>query len=489
MYAPDTHAAGLYQYDLATSPHLAARASNRVSRPRHRQERRQVQILTYAVSQLVPSDRVLLEDVHDFAFDVAVSGVSWLFVETAGGVHSPAPSGTTQADVYMSLRLPVILVADYKLGGMSATIAAFESLRMRGYDIEMVVVFQDEVYKNYEYLTEYFMSRYRIPVWTAPIPPPVETGHEGMVRYYEENSKDTKAVGLLNILDRCHTARVDRLRTMAAIAHEKVWFPFTQHKWLRPEDITVIESAHGDFFQTATPSKPTRASIRRLLAPSFDGSASWWTQGLGHGNPKLSLAAAYAASRYGHVTFAKAVHEPGLALVEELLDAVGNPRLTRAFFSDNGSTGMEVAVKMALRATCQRYGWGVSEDVQVLGLKGGYHGDTIGVMNAAEPTIFNQNVDWYTPKGYWFDYPKVRCINGMWVVDIPCWPGVFDVKEVSVAYSLHDVFDLESRDPFVRQRYEEHVQNILNQLIAEKHKFGALIIEPLVLGAGGMVLV
>jgi dethiobiotin synthetase/adenosylmethionine--8-amino-7-oxononanoate aminotransferase len=68
-----------------------------------------------------------------------------------------------------------------------------------------------------------------------------------------------------------------------------------------------------------------------------------------------------------------------LELAEKLKETVGQGWADRVFFSDNGSTGIEVALKMALRATGRRYGWEgeVGSDVGVIGLRGGYHGDTV----------------------------------------------------------------------------------------------------------------
>jgi dethiobiotin synthetase/adenosylmethionine--8-amino-7-oxononanoate aminotransferase len=228
-----------------------------------------------------------------------------------------------------------------------------------------------------------------------------------------------------------------------------------------------------------------------LLQPSFDGSASWWTQGLGHGNPSLTLAAAYAASRYGHVMFAEAVHEPALALAEALLLGAGgrNPRLTRVFFSDNGSTGAEVALKMGLRAARFRYGWGAGEEIGVLGLRGGYHGDTIGAMDCSEPGTFNEKVEWYEGKGFWFDYPTVKCAGGKWAVCVPD-----ELKEqLGVGRehtSLSEVFDVDGRERRGEGReYERYIVDRLKTLQAQGRKFGSLILEPVVLGAGGMILV
>ncbi|GAB1318048.1 Onanonoxo-7-onima-8-eninoihtemlysoneda [Madurella fahalii] len=464
-YAPRVVSRTLCQYDLPISPHLAAKASNRV----------------------IPSDEALLGQIRAFAFDAA-AGPGWLFVETAGGVHSPGPSGSTQADLYMPLRLPVILIGDHKLGGISITISAFESLRMRGYDVATVLLLENKEYLNHEYLADYFREHHRVQVGVIPPPPPMDADHNAMEQYYETATAKSGTAQILRILDELHSGRIERLQEISAVACEKIWFPFTQHESLAPGNVTAIDSAYGDYFQTVEPQVPTSSDRKSLLRSTFDGSASWWTQGLGHSNPRLSLAAAYAAGRYGHVTFAQAVHQPALALAKALLKGLKNPRLTRVFFSDNGSTGVEVAVKMALRATCKRYGWDTAKDVEVLGLRGSYHGDTIGAMDCSEPNTFNKKVEWYSPRGTWLEYPTVRCVNGKWTVEIPPTMGIAKPEELEFP-SLGNVFDLSGRGPGLGALYEQYIVDTLDDPDFRRRKFGALIIEPIVLGAGGMVLV
>ncbi|SPQ27126.1 bc58ca73-f959-41e4-8e78-16159de37723 [Thermothielavioides terrestris] len=473
----------------------------------------------------IPSDEVILEEIARFAGQQASRGPGWLFVETAGGVHSPSPSGSTQADMYRPLRLPVVLVGDSKLGGISQTISAFESLKVRGYDVESVLLFREATYQNHRYLADYFGQRHGIPVKSLPEPPKrVEDAAEDALklsRYYEESSHSDEMRDVLAHLDARHKDRIARLESMSAAAHKTIWYPFTQHKHLTPDKITVIDSAQGDYFQTLAPppttsttsatetttpppppppAQPTSTPNRddpnpgSLLHPSFDGSASWWTQGLGHGSPQLALAAAYAAGRYGHVMFAEAAHEPALALAEALLCGLGNRRLARAFFSDNGSTGVEVAVKMALRAARGRYGWDGSAGegkVGVLGLRGSYHGDTIGAMDCSEPGVFNEKVEWYEGKGFWFAYPVVEYRRGEWVVEVPVEMRHLCGGCERFRYSsLSEVFDVVSREQGPQGRvYEQFITATLERLAAQGRQFGALMLEPVVLGAGGMLLV
>jgi dethiobiotin synthetase/adenosylmethionine--8-amino-7-oxononanoate aminotransferase len=420
-------------------------------------------------------------------------------VETAGGVHSPGPNATSQADLYRPLRLPVVLVADSRLGGISASISAFESLVIRGYDVHSVLLFQDDYYQNHEYLESYF-SKKDIPLLAFPKPPPRPTGivtpksqaedQEAMKNYYRSVQRDTDLWLLLQRMEEKCEQRIDDLDGMAARAHEAIWYPFTQHQGMEPKDITVIESAYGDYFQTLQKSTNTdKNNESHVLQSTFDGSASWWTQGLGHGSPELALTAAHAAGKYGHVMFAGAVHKPALGLAELLLQRLGNKRSRKVFYTDNGSTGMEVAVKMALRASCVRYDWDSStEEIKILGLKGSYHGDTIGVMDCSEPSIYNKKVEWYRGRGHWFDFPTIGMKGARWHVTVPEML-VQELGEGEYFESLNEVFDLDKRlQSLTGKRYMGFIKETLNGLVyKEGYKFGALIMEPVILGAGGML--
>ncbi|KAH8200995.1 hypothetical protein TruAng_004854 [Truncatella angustata] len=469
-YAPEVNQATLHQYDLAVSPHVAA------------------------LGKSIPSDTELLKSIYAHASKTAAKGAGWLFIETAGGVHSPGPSGKPQAELYKALRCPVILIGDSKLGGISLTISAYESLKIRGYDVEAVMLFQEDQYKNSDYLTAYFRENHDVPVYAVPHPPSradePDLDLQAIHKYYRELGQSPLLKSALTHLEAQHQTRLLKLGSMSALAHSKIWYPFTQQKLTNPDTITAIDSACGDHFQTLIPtsqrdrSEDTQTAV---LQSSFDGSASWWTQGLGHASTPLTLAAAYAAGRYGHVMFADCIHAPALRLATALLDGMQNPRLTRVFYSDDGSTGVEVALKMALRAARMRYGWDISRTKRlgVIGLKGGYHGDTIGAMDCANPNDFNKEVEWYEGRGLWFDTPNILCKGGKWTIDMPEGMG-----ESKTFEKLTDIFDIEIREARGdHEHYEGLIEKSLISHLKKGRKFGAVLIEPVVLGAGGMMLV
>ncbi|KAK2811204.1 hypothetical protein FQN50_002301 [Emmonsiellopsis sp. PD_5] len=458
-----------------------------------------------------PEDEMIVQSISQTISNWAEEGHGFALVETAGGVLSPGPSGSLQADLYRPLRLPVILVGDSNLGGISASISAYESLAVRGYDVVAVAILEDNYYENHTYLYDFF-RRKDIPLFSLPKPPArelsngerisAETDEECMSKFYDDAHKEPVVSDLLKHLYTKHDDRLGKLESMASRAHGVIWYPFTQHSSMTPRDITVIDSAFGDCFQTfrqddslvlsteETPHGIEPANdVTSLLRSTFDGSASWWTQGLGHGNPELSLSAAYAAGRYGHVMFAGAIQEPALLLAENLIQSMQNPRLRRAFYSDNGSTGMEVAVKMGLRATCQRYGLdSTKKQVEILGLSGSYHGDTIGTMDCSEPSVFNKRVEWYRGRGYWFDFPKVKMSRGSWVVEAP--EQLKEAVGSEANFPTFDaIFDLKQRKSSeMGRRYKSHIKQNLEELTGKDGRtFGALIMEPVILGAGGML--
>ncbi|KAJ5887703.1 Pyridoxal phosphate-dependent transferase major region subdomain 2 [Penicillium taxi] len=461
----------LYQFDEPVSPHLAAK------------------------TKIIPQDDELLESIHKTLFDWSQSNVDFALVETAGGVHSPGPNGNSQADLYRPLRLPIVLVADSRLGGISASISAYESLLLRGYDVQSVLLFRDEYYQNHEYLRDYFRKK-SIPLVSLPAPPARPSqedadarsrDEEAMSSYYGQVSQESAIFRLLEEMTIKNKSRIERLEEMAGRAHDLIWYPFTQHHGMEAKEITIIDSAYDDYFQTFGSSKLSQPESE--LRPTFDGSASWWTQGLGHGNPALALSAAYAAGRYGHVMFAGAVHEPALSLAELLLKTLDNPRFSKVFYTDNGSTGMEVAIKMGLRVACDRYGWDASkEQIKILGLKGSYHGDTIGVMDCSDPSTYNQKVEWYRGRGHWFDFPLVKMVNGTWRVEFPDEIKA-DLGSDREFDSLGSVFDVNKRlSSDEGQRYKDYIRRTIEDLVKNQGmKFGALIMEPIILGAGGML--
>jgi len=203
-----------------------------------------------------------------------------------------------------------------------------------------------------------------------------------------------------------------------------VWHPFTQHA-VQP-DPTLIARGEGAWLETA--------DGRRI----FDAISSWWVITHGHRHPHIVQAIKDQIDRLDQVIFAGFTHEPAEKLARHLV-SITPPELEYVFFSDSGSTSVEVGLKMAL-------GFWQNKGIQrnrIVALEGAYHGDTIGGMSVGERGVFNA----------------------------PYAPLLFDVERI----------------PFPAAGSEEKALDAL-KAACKRGDVAALIVEPLVLGAGGMLI-
>ncbi|KAH8117760.1 PLP-dependent transferase [Phellopilus nigrolimitatus] len=477
----------LHRYKEPVSPHLALRLEHDSnSRKDH-----------------LPSDEMINKSISRYVGECAefVSKKTDIYIETAGGVHSPSLSGISQIDSYRTLRLPIILVGDSKLGGISSTISSYESLVLRGYTVDVILLFRDDYYRNWEYLSEYFGER-GVHVASFPRPPPKlkdkQANHESTDAYYTQLINEGHLDHANDYLTTQHLDRIDELHSMPKRTMDSVWWPFVQHGLVKdPKDVAVIDSAHGDFFSTYT---GFTSKDSNLLSSHYDGSASWWTQAFGHAHPSIALAAARAAGRYGHVMFPQATHLPALRLAERLLSSKGPGKgwASRVFFSDDGSTAMEIALKMGLRAYCVRYGQDMNkadkEQLGVLGLKGSYHGDTIGAMDACHAADGVYTCEWHSAKGFWFDSPSVAMRDGKAIIELPS--AITNYANINCSQiagdSLPWLYDVERRlETDLAVIYRRFIEDSLRKIRKSQGamRLAALVLEPLLMGAGGMIFV
>ncbi len=201
-----------------------------------------------------------------------------------------------------------------------------------------------------------------------------------------------------------------------------VWHPFTQHGLQEP--IPLVTGAEGAVLHTA--------DGRRIV----DAISSWWVTTHGHNHPRIIAAIRDQAERLDQIIFAGWTHEPAEMLARELT-RIMPAGLTRVFFSDSGSTSVEVALKMALGY------WAARNEPRhrILVLEHSYHGDTIGAMSVGARGVFNRA---YAPL-------------------------LFDVETI----------------PFPAFGTEQRTLDALER--ACRAGAAAFIVEPLVLGAGGMI--
>lgn len=207
----------------------------------------------------------------------------------------------------------------------------------------------------------------------------------------------------------------------------KIWHPFTQHGLEEP--IINIEKAEAEFLITP--------DGRKII----DGISSWWVNNLGHSNPKIINAIKRQAEQLQQVIFAGFTHNPAEEVVSKLCKYLPQ-KFEYAFFSDSGSTSVEVSLKMAVGCF---YNKGKNNKTKIVAFENSYHGDTFGGMSSGHRGPFN------------------------------------------VAYNkmLFDVIHL----PYPEKGSEEKtIQTFKNILKNQAPEIAAIIIEPLILGSGGMLM-
>ena len=149
-----------------------------------------------------------------------------------------------------------------------------------------------------------------------------------------------------------------------------VWHPYTQAE-AEPPPIPIV-AGEGAYL--------IAEDGTRIL----DAVSSWWTNIHGHAHPRLAAALARQAETLEHVIFAGMTHPPAVELAERLVDLTG---LARVFYSDNGSTAVEVALKMAVQYWLNRG----EKRTRFLILENAYHGDTVGAMSVSGLWLFSEN--------------------------------------------------------------------------------------------------
>jgi adenosylmethionine-8-amino-7-oxononanoate aminotransferase len=219
--------------------------------------------------------------------------------------------------------------------------------------------------------------------------------------------------------------------------HSYLWHPFTQmHEWLN-EDPCIISHGEDHYLVDVHGRK------------YFDGVSSLWCNVHGHRKKEIDDAVRAQLDRIAHSTFLGLTHVPGIQLAEKLI-AIAPKGLKRVFYSDNGATAVEIAVKIAVQYWQLR---GQSTRTQIASLVESYHGDTVGSMSIGYSEIFHR-----FHKNLLF--PVLRLTP----------PHVYRYRK--------RLSEQDALKAAVREAEEKLAEN--------KESLAALVMEPLMQGAAGM---
>ena len=158
---------------------------------------------------------------------------------------------------------------------------------------------------------------------------------------------------------------------------QNIWHPCTQHKDFETIKPLMVERADGVYL------------FDRQGKSYLDAISSWWVNLLGHNHPRLNAALNSQLEKMAHVMFAGITHQPAIDLASSLIKASAE-NLSKVFFSDNGSTSVEVALKMSLQYWQQT---GKENKTRFIYLKGGYHGETLGALSVCGLDIFRNKFE------------------------------------------------------------------------------------------------
>lgn len=219
------------------------------------------------------------------------------------------------------------------------------------------------------------------------------------------------------------------------VASKHVWFPLTQHKSMKQP--MIIKRAKGVYLYD----DKGKAYV--------DGIGSWWVNNIGHGRPEIGELMHRQQRRLDHVIFTGAVHDQAVTLTRSLAELSALHQ--RVFYSDNGSTAVEVGLKMAMQYQQAK---GKPNRTKIAHVKGGYHGDTFGAMAVSSSSCFHKAFE-----SAFMDSPSISPAT--------THPSLFNVGgEEGLAQALKEASLL----------FESKADTL-----------AAIILEPMLQGAGGMV--
>ncbi|MBT6842295.1 MAG: adenosylmethionine--8-amino-7-oxononanoate transaminase [Candidatus Melainabacteria bacterium] len=245
------------------------------------------------------------------------------------------------------------------------------------------------------------------------------------------------------------------------IDQEHIWHPYTQHAIAdKPllvkrakDEFIIIENENGQEVKL------------------IDGISSWWVNIHGHCNEYINSKIKEQLDKHEQVVFAGFTHEPAIRLIEKLLPLLPKRdlhsekprRLSKAFFSDNGSTAVEVAIKMAIQYWQNN---GQAKRHRIIAFKDSYHGDTIGTMSIGGTPTFHQAFKKLMFPVNFVDSPSPKLVNPNQKLNL--------IERQMVKEEARELAE---------QKALEQITILMNHFPGE---IAAIVIEPLVQAASGM---
>jgi adenosylmethionine-8-amino-7-oxononanoate aminotransferase len=363
------------------------------------------------------------------------TGGDVLVVEGCGGLLVPLADGYDMRDLCRDLRLPVLVVGRPGLGTINHTRLTVETLENAGVEVFAALLSgaRDDdtdlaISTNVDALLEFVAFIYALPHVEAA------NDVDALADALDSRVDVLRWLELLTMSP--HDARpVSRL---ADTDRRHIWHPFTQMQVWATHEPVVIERAQGAWL--------IDTNGNRYL----DGVSSLWTTVHGHAEPAIDDAVRVQLGKVAHSTLLGLANVPSIELAEELLKIA--PRdLQRVFYSDNGSTAVEVALKMAFQRAAQV---GEPRRKRFVRFDGAYHGDTVGAVSVGGIDLFH------------------RIFGPMLFQSIACPAPYAYRRPEGMSEAEHAAESLAAFEDVMRTRGDE---------------IAAVVVEPVMQGAAGMI--
>jgi len=358
----------------------------------------------------------------------------FMLVEGAGGLMVPLKDDYFVVDLIRELDLDVIIVARCGLGTINHTLLTIRQVREMGLTVKGVVFNECQQRKKGipEKTNPDVIRKYgRVPVLgTIPF---LKNFHSKTIR--------TSCSSKINIRDMWATSSFNRNRVRQFIHWDKeyLWHPFTQMQDWLTEDPLVIDRARGQYL------------IDTQGNHYLDGTSSLWVNVHGHGQKLIDRAVKDQVNRLSHSSLLGLSNTSAVTLAKQLVD-ITPKGLEKVFYSDNGSTSVEIAIKMAYQYWQNT---GQPKKTDIVHLSNSYHGDTLGSVSVGGIDLFHKMYRHLTFQSIRVDFPD-------------CYRSPEGKAYPDYAFECLKKF---------------------NQLLRDQHEhIAAFVVEPIVQGAAGMII-
>ncbi len=358
-----------------------------------------------------------------------------VIVEGAGGLLAPLTREVSMGGLARMMNLPTLIVAHPFLGCINHTLLTAGSARSMGLDRLGIIFNQWKRQKFPEPDFDLIESSTGVDV-LGLVPYIGKFGDEKLMETVKQN---IRLDSLLERLQNFSVSAKTRQKSYESRDKKYVWHPFTQMKEWDKSDVTVIESGHG-------------VTLRDINGKEYiDGHSSYWCNVHGHCDQRMNDAFKNQLDKIAHSTFLGLSNAPAIDLAEKLVEMTPDG-LDKVFYSDDGSTAVEVALKMSYQYW--RHVEPEGKRNLFLSVENAYHGDTIGAASVGGVDIYHTT------------FKEL----------------MFDVRHVPAPYCYRCPID--KTYPDCTLACAELIDKALS---ADKGRYCSMIIEPLVQCPAGMI--